>query len=737
MTYPFPYKTQDASDETGGVTSVAVGTTTTLAAGSSAEVTNTGTYADVILNFGIPEGGAATVAVGTVTTEPYTSPATVVNVGTAENAIFNFGIPQGDPGGTTNATTLLGATWDIPGTIGLTTPSTGAFTTLSLPLYSLPTSIGASGTLLTSAGSGNALVWSSAVTSVGLSAPSLFTISSSPITSSGTISLAYSGSALPLANGGTGLTSVGAAGTYISSNGSSLIYSTPVTSVAASVPSFLSLAGSPITSTGTLAITLSGTALPTTSGGTGLVGTGFLNSVLTSNGSSLSYALASSMNGVPNNYFKLISTTTPSPALGTTKNTCVALQNSGNANFALVGASATGTLQVFNVSNPLAPIYLSSTNLLGTYRISPGVWPYCYIPSSGGQTLYVMDLTNPYAPVTHTSVKVCALGAVYSCSYLNGYCYCATQDYGLYVANVSTVPPTITFSETLVSATVAKSVSVGFDAAGNLYTTDYLSYTTVGPKIKTWSLSAGGGTAAVPVLTATTTFPTYAGYEPLFFTTSNTTMFLSATGAHGLIMLINIATPTSPTLLSVITYSGGLGTTAQAMTSFPGSNYLYVGTSSTTNGSGYGEIDLFDITNTAAPIKLYTINNGVAADAAGAITVSNGFIYMGDYGPAPGSAGSLQIFTGAQESEVVVDSTATVLTITKSGSKVGTVTLAAGTATVANTTVTANSNVYLTRTSSTNPGFLSVATSAGSGFTITSSSGTDASILDYFILETI
>ena len=43
-----------------------------------------------------------------------------------------------------------------------------------------------------------------------------------------------------------------------------------VTSVAATVPTFLSVAGSPITSSGTLALTLSGTALPTTSGGTGL-----------------------------------------------------------------------------------------------------------------------------------------------------------------------------------------------------------------------------------------------------------------------------------------------------------------------------------------------------------------------------------------------------------------------------------------------------------------------------------
>jgi hypothetical protein len=43
-----------------------------------------------------------------------------------------------------------------------------------------------------------------------------------------------------------------------------------VSSVAASVPSFLSVAGSPITSSGTLAITFSGTALPTANGGTGL-----------------------------------------------------------------------------------------------------------------------------------------------------------------------------------------------------------------------------------------------------------------------------------------------------------------------------------------------------------------------------------------------------------------------------------------------------------------------------------
>jgi hypothetical protein len=46
-----------------------------------------------------------------------------------------------------------------------------------------------------------------------------------------------------------------------------------VTSVAASVPSFLSVSGSPITTSGTLAISYSGTALPVANGGTGITTT--------------------------------------------------------------------------------------------------------------------------------------------------------------------------------------------------------------------------------------------------------------------------------------------------------------------------------------------------------------------------------------------------------------------------------------------------------------------------------
>jgi len=45
-----------------------------------------------------PQGDAATIAVGTVTTLPAGSQATVINSGTSEAAVFNFGIPKGQDG---------------------------------------------------------------------------------------------------------------------------------------------------------------------------------------------------------------------------------------------------------------------------------------------------------------------------------------------------------------------------------------------------------------------------------------------------------------------------------------------------------------------------------------------------------------------------------------------------------------------------------------------------------------
>jgi hypothetical protein len=69
-----------------------------------------------------------------------------------------------------------------------------------------------------------------------------------------------------------------------------------VSSVAASVPAFLSIAGSPITTSGTLAITYSGTALPVANGGTSLT-TLTANNVILGNGTSAPTFVAPSTSG--------------------------------------------------------------------------------------------------------------------------------------------------------------------------------------------------------------------------------------------------------------------------------------------------------------------------------------------------------------------------------------------------------------------------------------------------------
>jgi hypothetical protein len=89
---------------TGAAATIAAGTTTTGAAGTSASVTNVGTSSAAVFDFTIPRGdtgatgptgAAATIAVGTTTTTSPGTNATVTNVGTSGAAVFDFGIPRG------------------------------------------------------------------------------------------------------------------------------------------------------------------------------------------------------------------------------------------------------------------------------------------------------------------------------------------------------------------------------------------------------------------------------------------------------------------------------------------------------------------------------------------------------------------------------------------------------------------------------------------------------------------
>jgi len=171
--------------------------------------------------------------------------------------------------------------------------------------FNLPITVGGVGQVLTSqAGGSTAMTWTTpttgTVTSVGLSVPatSIFGVSGSPVTTSGTLGLTTTGtsggipyfsstsqlatSALLTANqlivgGGAGAApltlAAGSSGNVLTISGGVPTWAPPatsgtVTSVAMTVPTFLSVSGSPVTSSGTLTVSLSGTALPVANGGT-------------------------------------------------------------------------------------------------------------------------------------------------------------------------------------------------------------------------------------------------------------------------------------------------------------------------------------------------------------------------------------------------------------------------------------------------------------------------------------
>jgi len=124
-----------------------------------------------------------------------------------------------------------------------------------------------------------------------------------------------------------------------------------VTSVAATVPSFLSISGSPITSSGTLAITLSGTSLPTTSGGTGLTSFTANGVVFANSTSSLTTGTALTFDGA--NFGIGVATATQK------------LHISGASSANIYGRWSNGTQELY------AGISSSNTILLGSLSNDP------------------------------------------------------------------------------------------------------------------------------------------------------------------------------------------------------------------------------------------------------------------------------------------------------------------------------------------------------------------------------
>jgi hypothetical protein len=168
------------------------------------------------------------------------------------------------------------------------------------------------------------------VTSVSAIVPTAFSVTVTNPTTTPSIAISYSGTALPILNGGTGITVIGLAGQVLTSSGAGYYFTTgSVTSVASTVPSFLAVTVTNPTTTPSVNVTLSGTALPTTSGGTGLTTVGTTGQVLTSNGTTLFYSTPSYV--TPTN---LITTSTQN-ATGATNGTGAIQANTGGAGIGL------------------------------------------------------------------------------------------------------------------------------------------------------------------------------------------------------------------------------------------------------------------------------------------------------------------------------------------------------------------------------------------------------------------
>lgn len=210
-----------------------------------------------------------------------------------------------------------------------------------------------------------------------------------------------------VANGGTGTaTPALVAGTNVTITGTwpnqTINSSNPggtVTSVAATVPSFLSISGSPITSSGTLAISYSGTALPVANGGTGQTTASAAFNALSPVTSTGDLIIGNGANSATrlaigaNNYVLTSNGTTAVWAVATGSGATITNDTATATNVYPLFAAAT--------SGSLATAYTSNANLL--YKPSTGEFTSSIHISSNGIQVNSKTVSTSYTIATGNS----------------------------------------------------------------------------------------------------------------------------------------------------------------------------------------------------------------------------------------------------------------------------------------------------------------------------------------------
>ena len=241
------------------------------------------------------------------------------------------------------------------------------------------------------------------------------------------------GAALPVASGGTSLTTLTANnvllgngtsapqfvapttnGNILTANGTTWVSSAPatngtVTSVAMSVPTFLSVAGSPVTTSGTLAVTLSGTALPVANGGTGATST---TAYAVYTGNSAGTGFAAIANGTTGQVFTATTSGAPSWAAPATNGTVTSV--------AAITLGTTGTDLSSTVANgtttPVITLQVPTASASNRGALSAADWTTFNNKGSGTVT----SVTGT-APVVSSGGTTPAISMAAATTSANGY----------------------------------------------------------------------------------------------------------------------------------------------------------------------------------------------------------------------------------------------------------------------------------------------------------------------------
>lgn len=401
-----------------------------------------------------------------------------------------------------------------------------------------------------------------------------------------------------------------------------------VTSVAMSVPAFLSIAGSPITASGTLAVTLSGTALPIANGGTGSVTNAYCSLTANVTGtlpianggtnattaagalSSLGAYAATNPSGFTSNTGTVTSVATAGTVNGITLTGSVTTSGTLTLGGTLSGVSLTsqitGTLAVGNGgTGSTSTTYCSlTTNVTGTLPVANGGTGLTTTPANGA-----LDIGNgsgfTRATLTAGSGISITNGAGTISIAATGGSGTVTSVAGTGTVNGITLTGTVTSSGSLTLGGTLSGVSLTTQVTGTLPI-------------------ANGGTNATTAAGALSTLGAYAATNPSGFTSNTGTVTSVATSGstNGLSLTGGTITSTGTVTLSGSVTSVASGATIDSITI----GYRSIPRSTTATTAAVGDVGkcIAVTAGIAIPNSTFAAGDAVSIynDSASSITIT-------------------------------------------------------------------------------------------------------------------